>query len=55
MAMGHARKVTDRRRVRAQRVVETPNNGSASKIRGFRISRTAEFRTGFNSGKNGRA
>lgn len=55
MATGQGRKANDRRRVKPMRVVETPNNGSGSKMRGFRISRSTEFRTGINSGKNGRA
>lgn len=50
---GEGRKANDRRRVRAQRVVDTAHTGAASKVRGFRISRTAEFHTG--TGKNGRA
>lgn len=54
-ANGAARKAGDRRRVRAQRVVDVANTGKADQVRGFRISRTAAFRSGATSGKNGRA
>lgn len=54
--VGVARKAGDRRRVRAQRVVETPNNGHADRVRGMGGGRTAAFRTGLGiSNKNGRA
>lgn len=53
-ANGSARKAGDRRRVRANRVVEVANTGKANQVRGFRISRTAEFHAG-RGVKNGRA
>lgn len=55
--IGQGRKAGDRRRVRANRVVEVAHTGKASQIRGFpRISRTAAFQSGMGTrGKNGRA
>lgn len=54
--IGKGRKQTDRRRVRANRVVEVAKTGKAAKTTGFRISRTAAFQSGAGThGKNGRA
>ena len=50
--IGQGRKASDRRRVRANRVVDTAHTGAAPKAKGFRISRTAAFQSGM--GKNGR-
>lgn len=53
--LGQARKAGDRRRVRANRVVDTAHTGKGNQQRGFqRLSRNAEFATG-TGGKNGRA
>lgn len=55
--VGKARKAGDRRRVRANRVVDTSHTGAAPRTKVFRVGgRTAEFNTGMGSkGKNGRA
>lgn len=53
--VGKARKAGDRRRVRANRVVDTAHTGAAPHVRGFRISRTAAFQSGTGVNKNGRA
>lgn len=52
---GVGRKAGDRRRVRANRVVDTAHVGRAAGNMMGRQSRVAEFKTGFSSGKNGRA
>lgn len=55
MANGQSRKAGDRRRVRANRVVETSHVGRAPGNTMGAQSRVQEFKTGFSSGKNGRA
>lgn len=54
--IGQGRKAGDRRRVRANRVVDVAHTGKANQMRGFpRVSRIAEFTTGTGRNKNGRA
>lgn len=61
--IGQGRKAGDRRRVRANRIVDTAHVGRAAgntlgRAAGTmtgKVSRTAEFNTGTSSSKNGRA
>lgn len=52
--IGEARKAGDRRRVRANRVVDSTHTGRAAGSL-MRVSRVGEFKAGFTTGKNGRA
>jgi hypothetical protein len=53
---GVGRKAGDRRRQRVGKVVATAHTGrAAGSTTSFRESRVTEFKTGFSSGKNGRA
>lgn len=55
MAVGQGRPAGDRRRVRANRTVDTAHTGRAAGNSIMKTSRTGEFKTGAGNRMNGRA